>query len=91
MKRWYANLLMRWAFRVFRRYHDLLPSEVTRDGLIWSEIRRKYRRDHYTANSYSGFDPTCSTCVRELEEDRARQQTIQRWLKGKNDRKGIDR
>lgn len=82
MKKYLANLMMRLAFRVFRRFHDYLPEEVTKEGIIWGEITRKYGRDHYTANDYSGFNPNCSTCVRELEEDQARQETINRWLKG---------
>jgi len=80
MKRWFANLMLRWAFRIFRRYHDQLPKEL--NGIIWGEMTRKYGRDHYTANEHSGFDPLCSTCVRELEEERARQETVRRWLKG---------
>lgn len=84
MKRWFANLLMRWAFRVFRCYHEQLPTEL--NEIIWGEMTRKVSRDHYTANDYSGFDPTCSTCVRELEEDRASQEIVRRWLKGDQSR-----
>jgi hypothetical protein len=80
MKKYFANLMMRLAFRVFRRYHNYLSSEI--NSIIWGEITRKHGRDHYTANDYSGFDANCSTCVRELEEERARQETIQKWLKG---------
>ena len=80
MNRRYANILLRLAFRIFRRYHGQLPKEV--NGIIWGEMTRKHGRDHYTANEYSGFDPECSTCVRELEEDRTNQETVKRWLKG---------
>jgi hypothetical protein len=82
MKRWFANYLLRLAFRIFRRYHDQLPSEVTKEGIIWGEIRRKPKKDYFTIHHPSMFDPNCSTCVRELEEDRARQETVKRWLKG---------
>ncbi len=78
MKRWFANYLLRWAFRVFRRYHDQLPAEL--NGIIWGEMTRPYARDHTEA--WPSFDPCCSTCVRELEEERARQQAVRRWLKG---------
>ena len=81
MKRWYANLMLRLAFRAFRRYHKYLSKEI--NEIIWGEITRKHGRDHYTANGYSGFDPECSTCVRELEEDRERQARMQKWLSGK--------
>lgn len=76
MKRRFANYLLRLAFRIFRRYHKALPKEI--DGIIWGEITRdpNYIPEHHN------FDSACSTCVRELEEDRARQRTIQRWLKG---------
>lgn len=80
MKRYYANILLRLAFRIFRRYHEQLPKELNQ--VIWGEITRKHGRDHYTANEYSGFDPHCSTCVRELEEARERQEMVGRWLKG---------
>lgn len=73
MKRWFANLMLRLAFRIFRRYHDQLPKEL--NGIIWGEITRD-------PNYVSNFDPNCSTCVREAEEDRASQLTVQRWLKG---------
>ncbi len=80
MKRWLANYLLRWAFRVFRRYHEQLPSEL--NGIIWGEITRKPEKDYFTIHHPSMFDPNCSTCVRELEEDRATQETVRRWLKG---------
>jgi hypothetical protein len=79
MKQRYANILLRLAFRIFRRYHGQLPKEL--NGIIWGEMTRKYK-GHYMENRYSDFDPLCSTCVRELEEERARQETVKRWLKG---------
>lgn len=83
MKRWYANLLMRWAFRVFRRYHGYLPESVTKEGIIWGEITRRPDYVPSCIRTLQDFDPNCSTCVRELEEDRASQEKIKRWLKGK--------
>jgi hypothetical protein len=80
MNRRYANILLRLAFRIFRRYYGQLPKEL--NGIIWGEMTRKYRRERYTANNYSDFDPNCSTCVRELEKDRASRATVERWLKG---------
>lgn len=76
MKRWYANYLLRLAFRIFRRYHNQLPKELS--GIIWGEIRRKPDYDELSHD----LDPTCSTCMRELEEDRERQEIVRRWLKG---------
>lgn len=78
MKRWYANFLLRWAFQVFRRYHDQLPKEL--NGIIWGEMTRKYKQDHHATSGY--FDPLCSTCVRESEEERERQEMVRRQLKG---------
>lgn len=76
MKRWYVNLMLRLAFRVFRRYHAYLSPEI--NTIIWGEITRKRDYDELSHD----LDPTCSTCVRELEEDRERQEKIKRWLKG---------
>lgn len=78
MKRRYANILLRLAFRIFRRYHGQLPKEL--NGIIWGEMTRPYARNH--AEAWSGFDPLCSTCVREMEEEKANQETVKRWLKG---------
>jgi len=74
MKRWYANYLLRWAFRVFRRYHKALPKEIKE--IIWGEVSRN-------PDYVPGLcEPNCSTCVREAEEDQERQRLFQRWLKG---------
>jgi hypothetical protein len=80
MKRWFANLLLRLAFLIFRRYHEQLPKEL--NEIIWGEITRKNLNPQLAHVADIGFDPNCSTCQSELEEDRARQQTIKRWLKG---------
>lgn len=79
MKRWFANLLLRLAFRIFRRYHKALPKEV--NEIIWGEITRDPKKV-FTGHGSGGFNPDCSTCVREAEEDRDRQTTMQRWLSG---------
>jgi len=80
MNRRYANILLRLAFRIFRRYHGQLPKELS--GILWAEIRRKPIHGSAWDAGHSDFDPECSTCVRELEEDRANQETVKRWLKG---------
>lgn len=74
LKRWFANLLLRLAFRIFRRYHEQLPKEIR--PIIWGEIGRD---PDYISKP---CEPGCSMCVREAEEDWERQQTFQRWLKG---------
>lgn len=82
MKRWFANCLLRWAFRIFRRYHEQLPKEL--NEIIWGEMTRKSK----PAKDYSGLfcaeseNGLCSMCVSELEEDQQRYATIERWLKG---------
>ena len=76
MKRWYANLMLRRAFRVFRKYHDLLPKEL--NGIIWGEMTRKPGQTDYTP-----CEPGCSMCATEAEEDRERQAQMQKWLSGK--------
>jgi len=83
MNRRYANILLRLAFRIFRRYHGQLPKEV--NGIIWGEMTRKAEpTKDYLAFYHpdSGYDPACSQCVSEFEEDRANQETVKRWLKG---------
>lgn len=84
MKRWFANLLLRLAFRIFRRYHDQLPKEL--NGIIWGEIRRRDKPAKDNSRLFcwegKGADALCSTCVREAEEDRERQEIVRRWLKG---------
>lgn len=83
MKRWFANYLLRLAFRIFRRYHDQLPKDL--NEIIWGEMTRKPEpMKDYLAFYHpgSGYDPACSQCVREWQEDRANQETVTRWLKG---------
>jgi hypothetical protein len=80
MNRRYANILLRLAFKIFRRYHGQLPKEL--NGIIWAEIRRDPNYVPSCVGTLQEFDPECSTCVRELEEDRANQETVKRWLKG---------
>jgi hypothetical protein len=85
LKQYLANLMMRLAFRVFRRFHDYLPEAVTKEGIIWGEITRRpkpIKLDSEIVWCLDSDGRLCSTCVRELEEDRARQETIKRWLKG---------
>jgi hypothetical protein len=83
MNRRYANILLRLAFRIFRRYHGQLPKEL--NGIIWGEMTRKpepVKLDSEIAWCAEGNGGLCSMCMRELEEDRANQETVKRWLKG---------
>jgi len=74
MKQRCANILLRLAFRIFRRYHKMLSKEIKE--IIWGEISRN-------PDYVPGLcEPNCSMCVREAEEDRERQRLFQRWLKG---------
>jgi hypothetical protein len=80
MKQRYANILLRLAFRIFRRYHGQLPKEL--NGIIWAEMTRKPEPiGRFCSEGDGGL---CSMCVRELEEDRANQETVRRWLKGES-------
>jgi len=82
MKRWFANYLLRWAFRVFRRYRDQLPKEL--NGIIWGEMTRKSEppKDYSEMRCVENEGGLCSMCLRELEEDQVSHTTVQRWLNG---------
>jgi hypothetical protein len=82
MKRWFANCLLRLAFRIFRRYHGQLPKEL--NGIIWGEMTRKEKpaKDDSGRFCSEGNGGLCSMCLRELEEDREQYAKVERWLKG---------
>lgn len=83
MKRRFTNYLLRLAFRIFRRYHEQLPKEL--NGVIWGEMTRKpkpVKLDSELLFCAEGNGGLCSMCLAEIEEDRANQETVRRWLKG---------
>jgi len=80
MKRYFANLILRLAFRIFQRYHEQLPKEL--NGIIWGEMTRRSEPPKDYSEMWcierEGEKRLCSMCLSELEEDRANQETVKR-------------